>query len=557
LFKKKKLIFLVTGIVLIAILKISLNSPYSKASESVSEERIPTNPRFIRTNGEIDLSALSSAIKNQDNYDLISDFIYNNFNKIPEKIRNELILNLFNTEEYYPYSLFQLLILNFDKLPDNLKEKLYEMTEEFYAPNNISSVLKYNYQKIPSELKNKLLSLILKNKDIKESREFIELVLENYQTIPQTVKNKILNDEINHNLIIGYVYSLIDNYEKLPVNDREKILNKLLPHQETVDKSQSPVFPDFFLRNYKLLPDKVKKTFDESLDNFIKQKDSAYKFAMYFKFLPKDYREALFFKFNEDKNNYYSLFTIIIENYQTLPKNITALISEYQDKVNSFGIIFTIPENYDKLPQQITKLLEKVAEKEPNNPDLIRAIMINYNKLPEKITNLLFNLDNEKITEIICENLKTYFEDIPKDRGLELINLLTKKQPLPENLPQVLLANYKTLPSSVSNKVFEYTNDKKLSKSVAEGILENYEELPKNIQGLLLNIIDSFGISNNILNSFIENFEKIPFEPRDGFLSKVPEAKVELELIHDLLGQHGGDIPREIKNKLFKKLNYN
>jgi hypothetical protein len=547
----------VLSIIFISLLKLGLNSPYSKASESMNEERIPTNPRFINSKGQIDLSALSLAIKNKNNYDLISEFIYRNFNRIPEKTRNELILKLFDTDDYYPFSLFELLILNFDKLPNNLREKLYEMTEEFYAPNNISSVLKNDYHKIPVDLRNKLIFLIMKNKEIEESLYFIEMVLENYQTIPQEVKNKIFKEEINLNLIPGFIYSLIENYEKLPINDRELILFKLLTYKDRIDNSQNSIFTDFFLRNYKLLPEKAKILFDESIESIIKQKDSAYKFAIYFKYLPQDYRESLFFKFKKDEKNYFHLFRIIIENYQSLPENIKTLINEFQDKINSFGVITFITANYDQLPPKITYLLDEVIEKEPNNPDLFRSIMINYNKLPEKIRKLLFDLSNEKRTEHICENLKIYFNEIPKDKALELISLLSKKQPVPENFPQVLLANYKELPPNISEKIFEYIKNKDIAPSVAQGILEYYEELPKNVQMLLLTVIEHYGISNDILNSFIDNFENVPFEPRDKILSYVPEAKVEPELIHNILGQHGGDIPKEIKIKLFKKLNYN
>ncbi|MFN8576673.1 MAG: hypothetical protein U0354_07435 [Candidatus Sericytochromatia bacterium] len=275
---------------------------------------------------------------------------------------------------------------------------------------------------------------------------------------------------------------------------------------------------------------------------------------MYFKYLPREYRENLFTKLSDIENSDYFLFRIIIENYQELSKDITDKIHYLSEKVDIWAKITFITENYNNLPFEIKNILDKEIEKESSNKDLIEAIIKNYNKLPLSYTNILKDFSNEKRNYYICDSLTIYFSNVSENEAIQIVKSLSEVNPIPNNFPLLLLANYNILPKQLTNLIFNYSKDNKLYESVSEGIISYNQDLTENIINLIFNIIEDFEITDIILYLLDQKFDSLSYNIRNSLLDKIADKNVNPEYIEMILNHYHIYIPEYIKTKLLKIL---
>lgn len=499
-----------------------------------------------------DLNLLYLFIDNEDYKDEISQIINYNFDKIPESDRNNLISKLLEYNDY-KYDIYHILILKNNYLPDYIKDQLFEIATISCGTISIPLILKANFKNIDNDIRDKLINIMYKEDLLSNSSDFISLIIINYNEIPDYIReNLLISDNINYNNSI--IYDLIYNYQKLPDKDREIILYKIINSKELINYTNKSSLMDFLLVNYKILPEKVKNLFNNSINEFVNQRDALHKFAMYFKYLPREYRENLFTKLSDIENSDYFLFRIIIENYQELSKDITDKIHYLSEKVDIWAKITFITENYNNLPFEIKNILDKEIEKESSNKDLIEAIIKNYNKLPLSYTNILKDFSNEKRNYYICDSLTIYFSNVSENEAIQIVKSLSEVNPIPNNFPLLLLANYNILPKQLTNLIFNYSKDNKLYESVSEGIISYNQDLTENIINLIFNIIEDFEITDIILYLLDQKFDSLSYNIRNSLLDKIADKNVNPEYIEMILNHYHIYIPEYIKTKLLKIL---
>lgn len=172
-----------------------------------------------------------------------------NFDKLPDKVRNDLLIKILeksrSVNDYHPsfYGviyyhnddifknintldiLSRIIANNFDKLPENLRNKLLlELSKEENAADYVAWTIANNFDKLPEYIQNILFNFLEKEKTSKFSRNW-EPRVEGFRLFSlaafEVERNYIGKD------VRAVAWAVEDNFDKLPENVRNELLPKL------------------------------------------------------------------------------------------------------------------------------------------------------------------------------------------------------------------------------------------------------------------------------------------------------------------------------------------
>jgi hypothetical protein len=248
-----------------------------------------------------------------------------NFDKLPEKVKN--LLFQLSEKDKGAVEVAWAVAYNFDKLPEKVKNLLFQLSEKDEATWIVAWAVAYNFDKLPDKVQNLLFTLAEKDK---AAGEVARAVVDNFDKLPDKVQNLLFKLSENDEAAWHVAWAVVQNFDKLP----EKVRNLLFKLSEKDKDARAVVWA--VARNFDKLPDKV--------------------------------RDELLLKLSE--------------------------------KDEAAGTVArAVARNFDKLPEEVrNELLLKLSEKDKSAGAVARAVADNFDKFPEKVRNeLLLKLSKKGI----------------------------------------------------------------------------------------------------------------------------------------------------------------
>ncbi len=290
-----------------------------------------------------------------------------NFEKLPEKVRNELLLKLADKELAAKYVAW-VVAYNFEKLPEKVRNLLFKLADKESAAGGIARAIVFNFEKLPGKIRNKLLLKLAKKKSA--AGEVAYVVAYNFEKLSKDVK-KLLFKLIKKESVAGNVAFVVSlNFENFPKNVRNKLLLKLADKELTAEHVAHAI-----VRNFEKLPGDVRKLLFKLADKESAAVSVAYAIACNFEKLPDNVRNKLLLKLADKK-----------------------LAAEH--------VAYAIACNFEKLPDNVrNELLLKLADKELAAKYVAWVVAYNFEKLHDNIRNLIFTDKVHKGLEKIIKEL--------------------------------------------------------------------------------------------------------------------------------------------------------
>ena len=250
-----------------------------------------------------------------------------NFDNLPEAIRNKILLELSEKDEA-AREVARAVAENFDKLPEAIRNKiLLELSEKDEAAREVAWAVAHNFNTLPEDVKNLLFNLA-----DKAAWDVARAVARNFDKLPEDVRNKILLKLSEKNTAVKVVAEAVaDNFGKFPEDVRNKILLKLSERDEAARDVAWTV-----AHNFNTLPENVRNLLFK-----LSEKDVgivAWAIADNFNTLPEDIRNLLF-KLSEKDNVAGDVARIIVYNFNTLPEDVrNKLLLKLSEKKGLMGM---------------------------------------------------------------------------------------------------------------------------------------------------------------------------------------------------------------------------
>jgi hypothetical protein len=197
----------------------------------------------------------------------LSKTLSENFDKLPEKVRNGLLIKLADNNEKvlkeyegteiladeYPVRFIASAIAkNFDKLPENVQNLLFKLKDSKHSGLGIASAIAENFDKLPENVVQDLL-FKLADKEQMSSYLVFSYMPSNFDKLPEKVRNELLIKLADKKEEAIFVASIVaDNFDKLPENV-QNLLFKLADNKET-----APAISYAVADNFDKLPDKIR-----------------------------------------------------------------------------------------------------------------------------------------------------------------------------------------------------------------------------------------------------------------------------------------------------------
>jgi len=172
----------------------------------------------------------------------VAEAIANNFDELPEDVRNQLLLRLSENNDAAE-DVASAVIDNFNKLPKNVQNLLFKLLKRDKAARDVAQVVVHNFGKLPQDAQNFLFKLL-------ESDEVAEdvawAVAHKFGALPEEVGN--LLDKLQ-----GHLQQIIIDLSRSDNHDKIQAI-------KLISKARSKLNEDFaFTILSKLLDDKNKK----------------------------------------------------------------------------------------------------------------------------------------------------------------------------------------------------------------------------------------------------------------------------------------------------------
>lgn len=334
------------------------------------------------------LLKLSEKNESDVDFDNIVDIVSNYFDKLPENVRNELLLKLSKDEKInysVAYTVAKIIVDNYTNLPENIKEILFFLYDNVNTPDVISAI-SYGFNKLPENVRNLLFYPPEKN------NIWVSFVIENCFTTnsyPDNLRNELLiklseNDDFGRDIAMG----IANNYNKLP----DKIRNLLFQLSEKEECSWAVA--GAVAKNFDNLPENVRDLIIKLSENEECAWPVAGAVAGNFNKLPEKERNILYI-LSENKKTAEAVAWNLDFHFHEIPEKIrNQLLLNLSEKNEALEIIADIVAyNFDSLPENLrNNLLIKLSKTNKVNWNLQKSIENNRKKIPEEINNLFDTL---------------------------------------------------------------------------------------------------------------------------------------------------------------------
>lgn len=135
--------------------------------------------------------------------------VADNFDKLPPDVRNQLLLNL---ADYNDYEISKIVSLHIDKLPENIIGFLSRLADNNARAGAVVSALYNNFDKLPENMRNQLLFKLASNKcgDVASVLAFY------YDKLPPNVQKLLCRLASNKETTDAVAYAVSLHFDKLP-----------------------------------------------------------------------------------------------------------------------------------------------------------------------------------------------------------------------------------------------------------------------------------------------------------------------------------------------------
>jgi hypothetical protein len=176
----------------------------------------------------------------------------NNYSKLPRDISNEVLLTIANFPSrggLIAYYLTSAIIANYHKLHDNIKNIIPELLSDNDTALWAFNALADNFDKLPENVSDWLFNILeyepKKVKGLDYVIDIVEMIVAKYDKLPENVSNSLFNvleDKLKQftdlrrcdaETLDRMVRVLDANYDKLPVNIRNDLLAKLWKNKKS------------------------------------------------------------------------------------------------------------------------------------------------------------------------------------------------------------------------------------------------------------------------------------------------------------------------------------
>jgi len=302
--------------------------------------------------------------------------VADNFDKLPEEVRNELLLKL---SEEATWIVAKTVVYNFNRIPEEVRNKLLlKLAEKKGAARIVAWTVVDIFNKIPEEVRNKLL---LKLSEKEEAARIVAwTVVYNFKKIREEVRNKLLLKLSENDRTAGIVIGIIrDNFNKIP----KHVLLKLSEN----DKAAG------------IVARAVAVNFDE---------------------LSEEARNELLLKLSENRETAGIVARIVRDNFNELPEEVRneLLLKLAEKKGAAENVAWVVAHNFNKIPEEVrNKLLLKLSEKEETARIVACIVYYNFNRILGEVRNeLLLKLsENDKAPRIVAWVVADNFDKIPEE----------------------------------------------------------------------------------------------------------------------------------------------
>ncbi len=243
--------------------------------------------------------------------------IAENFNKIPENIRNELFLKLADRSEATE-GLVNIIVVNFDKLPNNIQKILFKLSEKGWAARYVVRAIGENFDKFPGNIRNELLLRLADKYEAAE--DLANIIVENFNKLPNNVQNILFTLSQIDKVARFVARAIRRNFDKIPENIRNELLLRLADKYEAAED-----LANIIVENFNKLPNNVQNILFIFANNKVAAWYVIWAIVLNFKKLPDNIQNLLFDLADRDYAAWYVLWAIAIEFYE-LPENVQNLL---------------------------------------------------------------------------------------------------------------------------------------------------------------------------------------------------------------------------------------
>jgi predicted negative regulator of RcsB-dependent stress response len=160
---------------------------------------------------------------NDDSSDVLAEVITGNYDRLPEKVRNELLLKLADNQDAVG-AIAWAAANDFDKLPDNIRNLSLKLANDKALSWTLAKGILVNYSKLPENIR--MLLFRLADHDYAAATLAREMK-RNFNRLPEKVRNELLLKLADNEYAREEVNALIEqSFYKLEPNIREELLSK-------------------------------------------------------------------------------------------------------------------------------------------------------------------------------------------------------------------------------------------------------------------------------------------------------------------------------------------
>jgi hypothetical protein len=502
------------------------------------------------------------------------------FDKIPESIRNELLLKLSEKELAVDNTVFTtedeltlediacVIAANYGKLPPDIRNLLFKLSEKGKVVGQVAYAIERNFDRLPQEVRNELLIKLSEREEREVAATVTSIVVENFDKLPEDLRSLLfkLSQREGGAEAIGYTVGY--NFDKFPKRIRNKLLlNALLSE----DKFAATGFGYALEQNFDKLPERTRNRLllrlfekvvelsegDEGAKN---SADTAARHlasvvAKNFTKLPDNIRNILF-KLSERDETAGAVAGYIAENFHELPDNARDLLFEFskRDSVAEY-VAEAIVENFYQLPDQIRNLLFELADRAGGEVAFgvaFRTIDLNFDRLPANVRNRLLVQLSEKegiAASPVASSLRENFHKLPKKMRYELLRTLSDNDETAFEVAHTVVENFDYIPQNVRGILFKLSEKEMAAGAVAWAIAENFEKLPDSVRKLLFKLSERDEVAGEVASAIIEYFYRLPVNVRDLLFKLAKNDKVATDVAR-AIAREFNTLPEDVRDLL-------
>jgi hypothetical protein len=208
------------------------------------------------------------------------------------------------------------------------------------------------------------------------------------------------------------------------------------------------------------------------------------------------------------------------------------------------------------LPQYKRKLIfnPNDSKDKDNAKILARRLISNYSNLNDDSKKSLYNLaKNKELSEIVAKNVVRYFEEIPSNDRIELLQTCMDSN-LDANcwiIAKCMVKYFNSIPSEAEIILNRLASIESTAEEVIRAITYRDYELPSNLIVNLFAKSSNFELSANVLGYlFSEDYYKIDNELRIKLLIRLKDNEKLSYYIAKILESNFITIPRDVRNNI-------